>query len=112
MSRPSPYTTQFTELLHTFEQPFSVRDLLDEIDTRRLPIARATAFRLLRQATKDGTVVSVPHLGSERLYEPTQPHHHHAVCPRCETVRDLNDYCSATSDAHAVLLLQACQRCQ
>lgn len=111
MSRPARHTQTFDQLIRLFTGPFSVRDLLEHIQAEGLPISRATTFRLLDRAVASGELVGVPHFGSERLYERSGPHHHHAICPKCERVRDAELGCVAHPVSEAILTLIMCQQC-
>lgn len=110
MPRPT-HAQSLAQVLDRFEQPFSVRDVLARIHAEQLPISRATTFRHLDHALETGELVRVPHLGSERLYERAGPHHHHAVCPNCETVRDSEFDCTSHGPSEVVLMLRMCQQC-
>ncbi len=113
MQRHTKQTDEFLELISELEGPFTVDDVSIHLAEHSHQLSRATLFRYLHLAVTSGELTLVPHLGSERQYERTAPHHHHVVCPTCEIVNDISEPCTepAVEQTSTVLRVTPCDSC-
>ncbi|MBB5936837.1 Fur family transcriptional regulator [Streptomyces zagrosensis] len=75
-------------------------DEVHALATSRLPeISRATVYNTLGELVSLGEVIEVSTDGRAKRYDPNAHHdHHHLVCSRCGTIRDVHPAGNPLSD--------------
>jgi Fur family ferric uptake transcriptional regulator len=71
---------------------FAAADLLADARRGRVRVGRATVFRMLEVLTGLGAVARIDLPTGDHAYLACEPvHHHHVVCSRCGSSRDIDD---------------------
>ncbi len=70
-------------------QPLTASALCNELNSRGLVLNRATVYRELLFMLENKIVRQVRLAGKATHYEMNSGHHHHLVCIRCNSVKDV-----------------------
>jgi Fur family ferric uptake transcriptional regulator len=80
------------ELLHSTSTPSDVQDILDYLRKQDISADQATVYRILKVFVENDLVRQVEFNEGKVRYElASLPHHHHVVCVKCGSVRDIEE---------------------
>ena len=78
------------EMLIAHEKPLSVDEVMKKLARKGLEPNKTTVYRELDMLVQNGFIADVRLKSGSRLYEiASRKHHHHLVCIRCKTIRDI-----------------------
>lgn len=110
------------DILLEADQPLFIRDIIARADR----VERTSIYRTL-ELFESLSIIEIIHTAFKQRYElagPFKPHHHHAICTRCDAVttvseapletiiRDIADLYDFTPTAHHFELRGICKNCQ
>lgn len=77
-------------ILEKTSSPLSITEVLDKLSKKGLDPNKTTIYREIEFLTKEGMVKEVDFGEGKKRYEGAGEHHHHIVCIKCKTVKDVH----------------------
>ncbi len=90
--KTTPQRLAVLEIFLKLKKPLDITALSQKLKEKTREINRATVFRTVNLFVKTGIIQRIELSEGKYRYELSdQPHHHHAVCLKCGTVKDVED---------------------
>ncbi len=78
------------QLLEKTSSPLSISEILALLASQGLKPNKTTIYRELEFLSKKGLTLSVDFGEGKKRYESSGEHHHHIICVKCKSIKDIH----------------------
>jgi Fe2+ or Zn2+ uptake regulation protein len=90
--RATPARMALMSLLENSDKPMDVQTMIEYLDNRNIKTDPTTVFRIVNMFTEKGLLKTIQLNDGRSRYElATKADHHHLVCTRCGSIKDMSD---------------------